>query len=153
MAQILFNNKRAYHDFDVIEKLEAGIALQGWEVKSMKASNIGMQAAYVFYDPQGELLLRGMQISSWKNAEQQPLEMQKRDRKLLLHKREMLKVGDLAKRPGYTVVPLEGYINDKGLIKIVIAVVKGKRKFEKKQQIKERDIERELRNDRAKYKF
>jgi SsrA-binding protein len=131
----------------VISKLEAGIMLYGWEVKSMKAGNVNFRNAFITYTPQQELMLQGGLIASWKSAPPVSAEAEKRDRKLLVRKSEALKVGEYSKRPGHTLVPIDAYINDKGLIKLTIALVKGRRQFEKKQKIKERDMKRQIDKD------
>lgn len=147
----LFSNKRAAHGFDVLDKIEVGIILEGWEVKSLKSGKIDMSGAYVEYTAAGELLLVGARIPSWQFAPAQTPEAENRSRKLLAKKSQIQKLGGMAGRPGYTLIPLEGYTNDKGLIKLQIALVKGRKKYQKKQKIKEKDMERQMRRDVRKY--
>jgi SsrA-binding protein len=92
-------------------------------------------------------MLAGAKVRSWRTAEPQPEAMQTRRRRLLAHRQQAIKLNSMGKRPGYTMVPLELYINDKGLIKLQIAVVKGKKQFEKKNKIKARDLERQMQAD------
>jgi SsrA-binding protein len=143
----IFSNRRAYFDYDVVDTLTVGIALYGWEVKSMKAGHLNFQDAYVQYDENGELILKSGLISAWKTAPLVSQDLQRRDRKLLAHKSEAVRIGELSRRPGYTMVVLSGSVSDKGIIKLELAVVKGKKKFQKKQKIKERDLDREMRQD------
>jgi len=121
--------------------------LYGWEVKSMKAGSVNFRNAFITYTPQQELILQGGSISSWKSAPQVSNAEENRDRKLLVRKSEAIKIGEYSKRPGHTLVPIDAYINDKGLIKLTIALVKGRRQFEKKQKIKERDMQRQIEKD------
>ncbi len=113
----------------------------------MKAGSVNFRSAFINYTPTGELILQGASIASWKSAPKVTLAEEKRDRRLLVSKAQALKIGEYSKRPGHTLIPLEGYINDKGLIKLSIALVRGRRKFEKKQKIKERDIQRQIERD------
>lgn len=148
----VFSNKKAYHGFDILDKLEVGIVLKGWEVKSMKSGRVDVMGAYVDYTAAGELLLRGVKIAKWSTGAAVSPEEQSRSRKLLAKRSQAAKLGGLGSRPGYTLIPLEGYVNDKGMIKLVIAVVKGKKKFDKRQQIKERDITRQAQIDAKRYR-
>ncbi len=115
----------------------------------MKAGSGNFRGAFVTYTARNELVLQGGTIPSWKSAPQVTMEDEKRDRKLLVGRSEALRIGEYSKRPGHTLIPLEGYINDKGLVKITIALVKGRRKFEKKQKLKERDMKRQMDRDLA----
>ncbi len=143
----LFSNKRAYFDYDMVESLTVGIVLYGWEVKSLKAGHANFQDAFVQLDENGELILRSSRISAWKSAPVVSDDLQKRERKLLAKRSEAARIGGLARRPGYTMVVLGGFISDRGIIKLELAVVKGKKKFQKKQKLKEQDLAREMRQD------
>lgn len=147
----IFSNKKAAFGYDILDKLEVGIVLRGWEVKSAKAGRFDVSGAFIHLNPEGELLLKGARIPKWDTGEKVTKDEQFRDRKLLARRTQSLKLGGLASRPGYTLIPLDGYVNDRGLIKLTIALVKGKKKFEKKQKIKERDLERQMRRDIKKY--
>jgi len=151
--RILYNNKRISSIFTIIDKLEVGIVLRGWEVKSFKAGHVNMSGAYVAYTPAGELWLRGIVVSPWKTAPSVSKEEQERPRKLLAQRKQAIKIGNLSMQPGYTLVPLEAYVNEKGLIKLVIALAKGKRKFERKQELKERDLQKQVDRDLKEYGF
>lgn len=152
MRQI-YINKKLNLDFQIVDKLEVGVQLLGWEVKSVKSGRLNMAGAYVDMGPDGGLHLKGVRISSWKSGVKQSDDLQNRTRRLLAHAREAAKIGGLAKQPGFTLVPSSLYINDKGLIKLEIALVKGRRKFEKKQKIKERDMNRQLDQDLKRFRM
>lgn len=140
----IFNNRKIAALYEVLDRLEVGIVLKGWEVKSMKAGHVNMSGAFVAYAPAGELWLRDAIISPWRTAGDVPQEEQGRPKKLLASKGQIERLGRQAQQPGHTLVPLEGYINEKGLIKLVVALVRGKKKFERKQQVKERDMQRQV---------
>ncbi len=147
MAEKIYINKRIPHDFDIIDTLEVGIVLKGWEVKSIKARHINMGGAYVDYDPEIGLILKGAKVPSWRTAPRQGIEEEMRDRVLLAKNSQIQKLSGLAKRPGYTLVPREVYVSEKGLIKLIIVLVKGKKKFQKKQILKEKDLKRQVERD------
>lgn len=143
MGRVIFSNRKVLHDFSVEEKLEAGIALQGWEVKSLKEGMADLRGAFVSDNLAGELVLKNANVPSWKTGLAKKEEEKKRDRKLLVHRREADKIRGLMQRPGYTAVPIDVYVNDRGRVKLTLAVVKGKRKYEKKQVAKEKDMKRQ----------
>ncbi len=143
-AKVLFANKQAAFNYDIVEKLEVGIVLYGWEVKSLKAGRANLTDSYIKFTPNAELLLVNAKISTWKTAPQLGLGQEERERRLLARKSEAARIGGLAARAGYTSVCLSAYLNDKGMIKLEIAVVKGRKKYQKKQKLKEKDLEREL---------
>jgi SsrA-binding protein len=150
--QRIFLNKRAAHGVDILDKLETGIVLKGWEVKSVRAGRIDVSGAFVDFSPRGELHLMNARIPKWDTAPAIDVKEQIRSRKLLAGKSQAAKLGAMASRPGYTLIPLAGYVNDKGLIKIEIALIKGKKKYEKRQLLKERDMERQINKDIKNYK-
>jgi SsrA-binding protein len=142
--ETISQNRRARFDYEIIDTFEAGISLKGPEVKSLreKAVNLNQSFARVEND---EVLLYGMQISPYKYntiLNLDPL----RTRKLLLKKQEIKKIKNLTEQKGYTLIPLEIYFKN-GWAKISIAVAKGKKTFNKKEKIKEKDIERETRRE------
>lgn len=141
--KIIANNKKAFFDYDILDKVEAGLVLTGDEVKSLregKASLIG-SFANVF---QGELYLNNCTISAYSRAfSKAEEEATRRPRKLLLHKKELNRlIGDISKK-GITIVPLKLYFNNKNLAKVEIGVAKHKKAVGKKAALKERDIKRE----------
>ncbi|MCX6576176.1 MAG: SsrA-binding protein SmpB [Candidatus Aminicenantes bacterium] len=138
-------NKKAFFNYEIFESLEAGIALQGSEVKSIKEGRISLKDSYAEIK-NGEVLLVQCHISPYEAANRfnhDPL----RPRKLLLHRREIKRLTGKIKEKGFTLVPTKVMLNDKGRIKIEISLAKGKRVYEKKDVIKERDRDRELRRE------
>jgi len=138
-------NKKAFFNYEIFESLEAGIALQGSEVKSIKEGRISLKDSYAEIK-NGEVLLVQCHISPYEAANRfnhDPL----RPRKLLLHRREIKRLTGKIKEKGFTLVPTKVILNDKGRIKIEISLAKGKRLYEKKDVIKERDRDREMRRE------
>jgi SsrA-binding protein len=138
-------NKKAFFNYEIFESLEAGIALQGSEVKSIKEGRISLKDSYAEIK-NGEVVLVQCHISPYEAANRfnhDPL----RPRKLLLHRREIKRLTGKIKEKGFTLVPTKVILNDKGRIKIEISLAKGKRVYEKRDVIKERDRDRELRRE------
>ena len=141
MGEDLVRNRKAFHNYHVLETWEAGIALQGTEVKSLRAGLGQLQDAYVDA-VEGELWLKQAHISPYEfgtYANHDPL----RARKLLLHKSEIRKLTELANVKGNTLVPLAFYWKN-GKVKVSIGVGKGKAEFDKRDDIKQRESDREL---------
>ena len=132
-------NKKAYHDYEIEEKYEAGIGLVGSEIKSLRNGKVSLKEAYVSF-VHGEALLKGMNISIYKEATYNNHD-ETRDRKLLLHKREISKLANKCKLQGYTVVPLKLYFKE-GLVKVEVALAKGKSLYDKRQADKQKAMER-----------
>lgn len=132
-------NKKAYHDYEIEEKYEAGIALVGSEIKSVRAGKVSLKESYVSF-VHGEALIKGMNISIYKEATYNNHD-ETRDRKLLLHKREINKLANKCKLQGYTVIPLKLYFKD-GLVKVEIALARGKSLYDKRQSDKQKTMER-----------
>lgn len=133
-------NRRAFHEYFIEEKFEAGIALYGTEVKSLRAGNVNMKDSYCHVEG-GEMFLLGMHVSPYEKGNvfnRDPL----RERKLLLHKREILKISQSAARDGYSIVPLSLYFK-RGKVKVEIALVRGKKLYDKRESIAKKDRERE----------
>lgn len=135
--KILIENKKAYFNYEIIEKFTAGIALLGWEVKSIQAKNISFVNAFCYFKD-SELFLGNAKISGYKGSRGQT----DRSRKLLLHKHELKKIFKEKLTKKLTIIPLFfGQKNRK--IKVEIALVKGKTKIDKRNLIKERELKRE----------
>ena len=132
-------NKKAYHDYEIEEKYEAGIALVGSEIKSVRAGKVSLKESFVSF-VHGEALIKGMNISIYKEATYNNHD-ETRDRKLLLHKREINKLANKCKLQGYTVIPLKLYFKD-GLVKVEIALARGKSLYDKRQSDKQKTMER-----------
>jgi SsrA-binding protein len=140
--KLIAKNKKAYHDYDILETLEAGIVLTGDEVKSLRAGNVSLAGAFATVH-KGELYLINCHISPYQKAFKKQEELATRRRKLLLHKRELDRlIGDVSKK-GVTIVPLSIYFNERNIVKVEIGVCKHKKAAGKKQMLKERDIKRE----------
>ena len=140
--KVLAQNKKAFHDYDIFEKIEAGIVLTGDEVKSLRAGNVSLIGAFAAIR-NGEITLINCRIAPYEKAYQKDEEAATRSRVLLLHKRQILKlIGEIAQK-GVTVVPLMFYLNDKSKIKVQLGIAKHKKAPSKKKELKERDIKRE----------
>ena len=143
-VKIIATNRKARHDFFLLESFEAGIVLQGSEIKSIRAGQISLKEAYIRVDGQ-EAWLVNAHIAPYDPASREnhdPL----RDKKLLLHKKEIKKLWDEVRQKGTTIIPIKVYLTQ-GRAKVEIAVAKGKKKYDKRQTLKKRDAQREI--DRA----
>lgn len=139
--RVVANNKKARHDYHIIDTIEAGIALKGSEVKSIREGKVNLQDAYARFK-KGELWLIGMHISPYKQAAfEQP--DPRRDRKLLLHKRELKRLFRQTEEKGVTIVPLKIYFK-KHLVKVELGIARGKKQYDKRASIAERDQKREM---------
>ena len=136
------NNKKALHNFEIIETVEAGIALTGSEVKSLRAGRASLDEAFGHLR-KGELFLRDCNISPYANAGYAQ-HVPTRERKLLLHKRELRKWEKKVTERGLTLVPLKLYFNERGLVKVSIALARGKKSHDKRQDLKKRADQREM---------
>jgi SsrA-binding protein len=146
------SNRKAYHNFEVLDKYEAGIVLEGWEVKSIKEGKIDLSGAYVKLNPMKKTAyLVEANVPSWSHGEKKSQQEQSRKRKLLLHASEIRKASSEAKSNKGTVVPLEVYINNQGLLKVEVGVVKSRKMYDKRRKKKERDLQRQVEADRKKY--
>ncbi len=142
MAEDLVRNRRALHDYHVLETWEAGLVLLGTEVKALRAGRGQLHDAYVDTSG-GELWLRQAHISPYEfgtYANHEPL----RPRKLLLNRLEIRKIVSKVERKGYTLIPLAIYLNPRGLIKVRIALAEGKTHGDKRESLKEREHKREM---------
>lgn len=139
--KIMTENKKAYFDYFIEEKFEAGIVLTGTEIKSIRAGKCSIKEAYIEIN-NGEANIIGMNISPYDHGNifnVNPL----RDRKLLLHKSEILKMSKGKDEDGYTLVPTKVYLV-KGKAKVEVAIAKGKKLYDKRESIKEKDIKRDM---------
>jgi len=136
-------NRRASYDYQLLEKFEAGIVLNGSEVKSVRAGHLHLEEAFCQVK-NGEVWLFNAHIHPYKFADNRNYDS-RRARKLLLHKKEMLKLAQYSSQKGLTIVPVSCYTKG-NKIKLEIALAKGKKKYEKREVIKKRDLEREIRN-------
>ncbi|MGB9496203.1 MAG: SsrA-binding protein SmpB [Azonexus sp.] len=134
-------NKKAFHDFFVEEKFEAGIALQGWEVKAIRAGRMNIKESYVIIK-NGEIFLIGMHITPLATASTHIVADPTRTRKLLLHNREIMKLIGKVERAGYTLVPVDLHFT-RGRIKLEVGLAKGKKMHDKRGDEQEKDSKRE----------
>lgn len=137
----LASNRKAFHDYEILETFEAGIVLTGTEVKSLRDHGGSLQEAYIKVS-QGELWLVGCHIAHWRFGNIYNHE-ERRDRKLLMHKREILRLKTATQEKGYTIVPLSLFLK-KGKVKLKLATARGKKAVDKRQTIKERDEKRQI---------
>lgn len=140
VKQLLAQNKKATHDYFIEEKFETGIVLKGTEVKSLRDGRASINEAHANH-MEGEIFLLGSNIPEYKKAHQfnhHP----RRPRKLLLKKREIKKMIGLLQKKGYTLIPLSLYFNNKNLVKVSLGLAKGKKKYDKRESIKQRDWDR-----------
>jgi len=140
--RIIIKNKRASFEYELLEFFTAGIVLTGTEIKSIRLGKASLTDSYCQIQ-NGELWARNIQISEYFFGTYNN-HVPKRDRKLLLTKRELRKLTRLTKETGFTIVPTKLFINEKGLAKLDIAVAKGKKAFDKRESIKEREDKREI---------
>ena len=134
-------NKKAFHDYFIEEKHEAGIALEGWEVKAIRAGRMNIKESYVIIKG-GELFLIGMHITPLLTASTHVSPDPTRTRRLLLHRREIMKLIGKVERAGYALVPLDLHFT-RGRIKLEIGLAKGKKQHDKREDEKKKDWERE----------
>jgi SsrA-binding protein len=149
-TKIIAKNKKAFFNFELLETFEAGISLLGSEVKSIREGRISLKESYAEVKG-GEVFLLHCHISPYEAANRFNHEP-RRERKLLLHKKEIKRLTGKIKEKGLTLVPTKVLINAKGKVKVEISLAKGKRTYQKKEVIKERDIQREVRTELKKWR-
>jgi SsrA-binding protein len=140
--KIVASNRAAYHNYEIAESLEAGIALVGSEVKSVREGRISLKDSYAEVKS-GEVFLLNAHISPYEPANRfghDPL----RERKLLLHRREIKRLIGKIREKGFTLIPTKIILNDRGRVKVEVSLAKGKRTYQKKQAIKERELKRQI---------
>lgn len=141
MEKLIADNKKAYYDYYIEDKFQAGIVLEGCEVKSIRKGAVNLKDSYVIIKS-GEVFLFGAHISRYDKADNMKKIDERRTRKLLLNKTEIKKIEKAIKIKGYTAVPTKMYLKD-NLVKLEIGIAKGKELHNKKDSIKEKDIKRE----------
>ena len=142
-SRVQINNKKASFEYEFLEQYDAGIVLVGTEIKSIRAGKASLQEAYCYFSG-GELYLRGMNVSTYFWASAWSSHEPFRDRKLLLTRKELRHLAQSVKTKGLTIVATKVYISDNGYAKVHIALARGKKEFDKRASIKEKDIRREL---------
>lgn len=141
--RVQINNKKAAFEYEFLEQYDAGIVLVGTEIKSLRAGKASLQEAYCYFSG-GELYVRGMNVATYFWASAWSSHEPMRDRKLLLTKRELKHLAQAVKTKGLTIVATRLYINDEGYAKLHIALARGKKEYDKRASIKEKDVRREM---------
>ena len=146
----LAQNKKAWHDYEFVEKVEAGVSLLGTEVKSIRDRQVDLEGAYARIEG-SEVWLVGCKIAPYEKAgfeNHDPL----RKRKLLLHRTQIRKIKTKLEQRGFTLVPTKVYVNARGLIKVELALARGKRQFDKRRKIQDKQVRRDLDRNMKKYR-
>ncbi len=136
-------NKKASFEYSFLDTYVAGIVLTGTEVKAIRMGNVNMQEAYCFFNQNGELFVKNLHISKYNEGTYNNHEPM-RERKLLLKKKELNKLLGKSEEKGLTIVAVRMFMNDRGFAKLEIALAKGKKLYDKREDIKTRDVKREL---------
>jgi len=144
--RVVVTNRKALHDYFIIETYEAGIALKGTEVKSLRLGSANLQDGYAIIK-KGELWLLGMHVSPFEKGNINNHDP-RRERKLLMHKREIRRIIGKISEKGLTLVPLKVYLK-RNIIKVEVGLARGKKTYDKRETIKKRDAERQMRRDFA----
>lgn len=145
---INIKNKRASFDYEFIDTFTAGIVLTGTEIKSIRAGKASLVDTYCYF-VQGEMWVKNMYVAQYLQGSYNN-HIERRERKLLLNRKELRNLESEAKNPGFTIVPIRLFINEKGLAKLAIALAKGKKEYDKRQTLKEKQDRMEM--DRARRK-
>ncbi len=138
-------NRRAFHDYEILETFEAGIELTGTEVRSLRDNNAQLTDAFALVR-NGEAWLNNLHIAPYENGNIANVDPDRR-RKLLLHKKQIRYLAEKTQEKGLALVPLKMYFNDRNLVKVEVALARGKKLYDKRVSMKERDVKREI--DRA----
>jgi SsrA-binding protein len=139
--KVIANNKKAFHNYFIEDKFEAGIVLEGWEVKSIRAAEVNLADSFVYFE-NGNAFLRNAHIAQYQNGRVEE-QNSHRDRGLLLKRSQIDKLYTAVKQKGFTCVVTKVYLTKVGLVKVEIALARGKHTYDKKQSLKEKDIKRE----------
>lgn len=142
-SKVQINNRRASFDYEFLETYTAGIVLVGTEIKSIREGKASLSESFCYFDTRGQLYVKGMNVAqyfwgSW--GQHEPV----RDRKLLLEKKELRHLQQEVKKKGLTIIATRLYIAENGYAKLSIALAKGKKEYDKRQSIKEKDLRREM---------
>ena len=144
--KVIARNRKASYEYEIEDTLEAGLRLKGSEVKSLRSKGGSIKQAYCSVDRDGEMILHGAHIPTYGPGGEHFNHEPRRNRTLLMHKREIVRWGDRAERGGYTIVPLQLYFRE-GYAKLEIGLGKGKKQHDKRQSIKERESERRMQRE------
>lgn len=143
MSKIIITNRKAYRDYEVLESVESGIELKGSEVKSLRAGKINLDDSFARSEKE-EIFLYNAHISHYTEASYLNVDPD-RPRKLLLHKGQIQRIVGKLTQKGLTLIPLKVYFNDRGFVKVELALCKGKKLYDKRESIKRRETDREMR--------
>lgn len=141
-VNVNIKNRRASFDYELLETFTAGMVLTGTEIKSIRAGKAGLTDTYCLIE-NNELWVKNMYIAEYSYGSYNNHETH-RDRKLLLNRKEINKIAKSDQQPGYSIIPLRVFINEKGLAKMVLAIARGKKQYDKRQAIKEREDKRNI---------
>lgn len=144
--KVISKNRKAFHDYSFADTLEVGIVLRGDEVKSLRAGLVNLTGSFATLT-RGELFLLNCYIGPYSHAYSKSEEQSRRTRKLLVHRREIINLTGELSRKGMTLVPLQIYLNDKSRIKIELGIGRHKNAPERKEELRERDIQRQTRRE------
>ena len=148
--KVICLNKTAPHDYFILERLEAGIVLEGSEVKSLRQGNVNLKDSFCVAE-KGELFVKNMHVALYDKAGAFNTKDSRRDRKLLVHKLELVRLNSKVSQKGLTIVPLKLYFKD-ALIKMEIGLCQGKHTYDKKRSLMEKDIKREKEREIKNYR-
>ena len=140
--QVNIKNKKAHFNYEIGDTYTAGMVLTGTEIKSIRDGKASLTDSYCMVE-NGEVWVKNMHISEYFYGSYNNHSV-KRDRKLLLNRKEITKIAKMADEPGFTIVPIKIFINDKGFAKLLIGIGKGKKQYDKRQSIKEREDKRNI---------
>ncbi len=139
---ISIKNRRATFDYELLDQYTAGLVLVGSEIKSLREGKAGLVDSYCYF-ANNELWIKNMYIAEYFYATYNN-HIERRERKLLLNRKELRKIQEALKNPGLTIIPIRLFINEKGLAKLVIATARGKKQYDKRADIKEREMRRDI---------
>ena len=143
MGETIAKNKKAYHDYEILEKFEAGLVLKGSEVKAIRAGRVNLKDSFVRF-VKGEAFLFNAHIGLLSTTHHYYGHEERGTRKLLLKRKEIEKMIEAVEKEGLTVVPLQMYFNKKNFVKIQVGIAKGKKLHDKRQDLKEKDMKRDI---------
>lgn len=143
MGEPYAKNKKAYHDYFIEEKFEAGLVLTGSEVKGIRERKVNIKDAFIRID-NGEAVLFNMHIGRLNTTHHYYGHEERGSRKLLLHKKQIIQMQKAVDRDGYTIVPLQLYFNARNIVKVQIGIAKGKQLHDKRNDLKEKDMKRDI---------
>ena len=148
--KIIANNRKANFEYFIVSTFEAGIVLKGSEVKSIRLGHTNLQDSFITFDKKSECFIKNMHITNYKDSTIDTLD-EKRSRKLLLNRHEIKKIMSKVQEKGFTCIPLKVYLKD-NLVKLEIAIAKGKHTYDKKDTLAKRDIERDTQRQLKNYR-